>query len=465
MTTIHPSSPSTLETDQAIVSETLNKTSKDELLKAVRNAGIVGAGGAGFPTYVKLQSKAEIFLVNAAECEPLLKVDQQLMAQEPSRLIRGLQYGMSLTGAKEGIIALKKKYSAAISALTPLLPSNIRIHVLPDIYPAGDEVITIWLATGRQVAAAALPISIGVIVNNVQTLIQLADTFEQGKPVTKRTLTVNGAVANPITFTAPIGITLAQALALAGGVTINNPAYILGGPMMGKVIEDLEQPVTKTTGGLLVLPQDHILIKRQKQSIESVMTMARNVCEQCKMCTELCPRHLVGHELSPSEIVKAVCYEKVSKPSILLSALTCSECGICEAYACPVEISPMRINKMLKKQFREQGARYEGELRDIDPMFPYRMVPTKRLISRLDLNALNKDAPMQDIDWDLDQVCIPLQQHIGKASNPIVSIGDKVSVGQCIATPDEDALGVSIHSSICGVVHNISSTDITITKE
>ncbi|WED29935.1 SLBB domain-containing protein [Vibrio sp. DW001] len=439
--------------------------SKDNLLKAVRDAGIVGAGGAGFPTYVKLQSKAEIFLVNAAECEPLLKVDQQLMDRYPSKLIRGLQYGMSLTGAKEGVIALKEKYSAAISALTPLLPSNIRIHVLPDIYPAGDEVITIWLATGRQVAAAALPLSVGVMVNNVQTLMQLADTFEQGEPVTKRTLTINGAVANPVTFTAPIGITLAQALAIAGGATIQNPAYILGGPMMGKVIEDLDQPVTKTTGGLIVLPQDHILIQRQKRSIESVLNMARNVCEQCKMCTELCPRHLIGHELSPSEIVKAVCYEKVSKPSVLLSALTCSECGICEAYACPVEISPMRINQMLKKQFREQGANYTGELRDVDPMLPYRMLPTKRLISRLDLDSLNKNAPMQDIDWSPEQVCIPLQQHIGKASNPIVSVGDKVFVGQCIATPDEDALGVSIHSSLCGVVHYISNTDITITKE
>ncbi|WP_413283537.1 SLBB domain-containing protein [Vibrio sp. MA40-2] len=464
METLH--SPTDVKaSNHVIVSSTLHKADQQTMLQNVRDAGIVGAGGAGFPTYVKLQSKAEIFLVNAAECEPMLKVDQQLMVQEASKLIRGLQYGMALTGAKEGIIALKEKYQQAMLALTPLLPDNIRIHVLPDIYPAGDEVITIWLATGRQVAAGDLPISIGVLVNNVQTLIQLADTLEHNKPVTKRTLTVNGAVANPITFTAPIGITLAEALQLAGGVTIPDPAFIVGGPMMGKVTDDLNKPVTKTTGGLLVLPRSHLIIKRQQQSLQSVMAMARNVCEQCKMCTELCPRHLIGHELSPSEIVKAVCYEKVSKPSILLSALTCSECGICEAYACPVEISPMRVNQTLKKQFRQQGAKYEGELREVDPMMTYRMLPTKRLVARLNLEEFNKDAPIQSLNWSPDKVTIPLQQHIGKPSNPIVTVGEHVQAEQCIATADNDALGVSIHSSITGVVSQVSDSDITITRE
>ena len=139
----------------------------DQIPERVRHAGIVGAGGAGFPTYVKLQAQAEIYLVNAAECEPMLKVDQQLMAQQASQLVRGLRYGMAATGAKEGIIALKAKYKAAIAALDPLLPANIRIHILTDVYPAGDEVITIWQATGRRVPPAALPISIGVRNNFV----------------------------------------------------------------------------------------------------------------------------------------------------------------------------------------------------------------------------------------------------------------------------------------------------------
>ncbi|WP_432452367.1 4Fe-4S dicluster domain-containing protein [Agarivorans sp. QJM3NY_29] len=453
------------DANQQIVEKTLAQTNSEQMLKQVRQAGIVGAGGAGFPTYVKLQAKAEIFLVNAAECEPMLKVDQQLMAQHPDKLIRGLLYGMFLTGAKQGIIALKQKYQAAINALTPQLPDNIRIHILPDVYPAGDEVITIWFATGRRVPPAALPISVGVLVNNVQTLMQVADALEQDKTVTQRTLTVNGAVNKALTVTVPIGISLAEVLNLAGGASIANPAYIVGGPMMGKMIEDLNQPVTKTTGGLLVLPQDHILIQRQTRSLDAIMNMARNVCEQCRMCTELCPRHLVGHELSPSEIVKAVCYEKVAQPSVLLSALTCSECGICEAYACPVEISPMRVNRMLKQQFRQQGMKYEGELHPADPMIDYRFVPIKRLVSRLNLEAYNHDAPLQPLNWQPKQVIIPVQQHIGQPSTPIVQVGDSVSQGQCIAMPDEQTLGVAIHASLAGTVRQVSTSSIHIVGE
>lgn len=129
--------------------------SADEIRERVRAAGVVGAGGAGFPAHVKLQAQVEIFLVNAAECEPMLKVDQQLMWQQAARLVRGVQYAMTATGAREGVIALKEKYRRAIDALTPQLPAGIRLHILPDVYPAGDEVLTIWMATGRHAAAAA----------------------------------------------------------------------------------------------------------------------------------------------------------------------------------------------------------------------------------------------------------------------------------------------------------------------
>ncbi|MEI6858528.1 MAG: 4Fe-4S dicluster domain-containing protein [Shewanella sp.] len=450
--------------NKACVEQILSLYDKPTLVAKIRDAGIVGAGGAGFPTYVKMQAEAEIFLVNAAECEPMLKVDQQLMALDPSALIRGLLYGMALTKAKEGIIALKEKYQPAIKALTPLLPSNVRIHILPDVYPAGDEVITIWIATGRRVAAGALPASIGVMVNNVQTLMWLSNALENQSPVTTRTLTINGAVNKPLTVTVPIGTSLQQVLDLAGGITITNPAYIIGGPMMGKVSTDLSAPITKTTGGILVFPDDHILVRRQNKSDQDIITAAKTVCEQCRMCTEMCPRHLIGHELPPHEIVKAIGYENVSKPSVLLSALTCSECGICEAYACPVEISPMRLNQILKKQLRSQGARYEGELRPADPMAEYRMVPVKRLVSRLALTDYNKNAPLEPLNWQPDEVTIPVQQHIGAPSRPVVNLNEKVTTDQCIARSDEGTLGVSIHASISGTVSKISDFAITITR-
>ena len=434
--------------------ETLNIQAK------VRAAGIIGAGGAGFPTHVKLGAKADIFLVNGAECEPLLKVDQQLAERYARLLVRGLQLGMEATGAKEGIIALKAKYGAAIAALTPLLHDSMRIHILRDVYPAGDEVITIWMATGRRVPPAALPLDVGVVVNNVQTLINVARAVDEDAPVTTRTITVTGAVHHPITVTVPVGVSFGELLELAGGATIADAAYINGGPMMGKPLTNLSSPVTKTSGGLLVLPSSHCIITRQRQPRQAQLRVAKTVCEQCCLCTELCPRHLVGHELPPHLIVRSVNYNHIGNPAVLLSALTCSECGICEAWSCPVGISPRRINLMLKAEFRPQGARYQGALREADPMAPHRMVPVSRLVSRLNLDEYNRKAPLDETPYRPGRVSLSLRQHIGAPSVPVVQAGDVVEVGQLVAEIPEGALGARVHASIRGKVESVDSAAV-----
>ncbi|QYG84184.1 4Fe-4S dicluster domain-containing protein [Citrobacter koseri] len=430
----------------------------------VRAAGVVGAGGAGFPAHVKLQAQIEIFLVNAAECEPMLKVDQQLMAQQPARLIRGVQYAMKATGAREGIIALKEKYRDAIEALTPLLPSSIRLHILPDVYPAGDEVLTIWMATGRRVPPAALPVSVGVVVNNVQTVLNIARAVEQQYPVTRRTLTVNGAVARPLTVTVPVGMSLRDVLALAGGATVDDPGLINGGPMMGSLVTSLDSPVTKTTGGLLVLPKTHPLIQRRMQDERTVLSVAKTVCEQCRLCTDLCPRHLIGHELSPHLLVRAVNYQQAATPQLLLSALTCSECNVCESVACPVGISPMRINRMLKHELRAQNLRYEGPLNPADEMAKYRLVPVKRLITKLGLSDWYHDAPLTDVAPSTDKTTLLLRQHIGASAVPCVQKGERVVRGQCVADMPSGALGAPVHASIDGIVSDITEHAITVVR-
>lgn len=430
----------------------------------VRAAGVVGAGGAGFPAHVKLQAQVEIFLVNAAECEPMLKVDQQLMAQQPARLIRGVQYAMKATGAREGIIALKEKYRDAIDALTPLLPSSIRLHILPDVYPAGDEVLTIWMATGRRVPPAALPVSVGVVVNNVQTVLNIARAVEQQYPVTRRTLTVNGAVARPLTVTVPVGMSLRDVLALAGGATVDDPGLINGGPMMGSLVTSLDSPVTKTTGGLLVLPKNHPLIQRRMQDERTVLSVAKTVCEQCRLCTDLCPRHLIGHELSPHLLVRAVNYQQAATPQLLLSALTCSECNVCESVACPVGISPMRINRMLKRELRAQNLRYEGPLNPADEMAKYRLVPVKRLITKLGLSDWYHDAPLTDVAPSTDKTTLLLRQHIGASAVPCVQKGERVVRGQCVADMPSGALGAPVHASIDGIVSDITEHAITVVR-
>jgi Na+-translocating ferredoxin:NAD+ oxidoreductase RnfC subunit len=449
---------------ECIIESHLTQLDKNTIVERVKHAGVVGAGGAGFPTYVKLQSEAEIFLVNAAECEPMLKVDQQLMADKAAELIRGLTYAMKATGAKEGVIALKAKYQKAIDALTPLLAVNMRIHILRDVYPAGDEVITIWLATGRRVAPTQLPITVGVIVNNVQTLINVCHAVEREQGVFDRTLTINGCVNNPMTITVPIGVTFQDLLDYAGGATEHDYAVINGGPMMGTLVEDLDQCVTKTTGALLVLPRDHIIIQRRLKSDQQILNMAKTVCEQCSLCTELCPRHLIGHELAPSQVIRASNYRDLAQPSTFLSALTCSECSLCESYACPVNISPMRVNKILKKQLRAQGAQYRGELKDADPMAEYRLVPTARLVSRLNLTPYYQEAPMRPFNLLYRQVKVAISQHIGAPGEPIVKAGDKVKLGQKLTEAKANELSLGVHASCDGTVSAVDAQYITIQR-
>lgn len=440
----------------------IHELSPDSISTHVRNAGVVGAGGAGFPTHVKLSAKAEIVIVNAAECEPLLKTDQQLAALYPEQVVQGLSLAMKATGAGQGIIALKAKYEAAIAALEPHLSPNMTLSIMPDIYPAGDEVITIWLTTGRRVPPGGIPLNIGVVVNNVQTLINVARAVE-GTPVTTRTLTVTGAVKVPKTVTVPIGTALSDVLELAGGVD-SDLTYLNGGPMMGTLITDLSAPVTKTTGGLIGLPKNHPLIQRKMMSVDNVLRIAKTVCEQCSFCTELCPRHLIGHELSPHRLIRAVNYKTVGDLSRITSALTCSECGVCEAYACPVGISPLRVNKALKAELRAQGLSYQGDLGKVDPMAKHRLVPSSRLMDRLRLRPWYKEAPLSQAIYEPEEVTLKLQQHIGAPAQAIVQPGDLVRVGQLVAEIPAGSLGARVHASLHGIVTQITPQSITIRK-
>ncbi len=435
-----------------------------EISNMVRNAGVVGAGGAGFPTHVKLEAKAEIFIVNGAECEPLLKTDQQLAEIYYDLLLKGLAYAMKATGAKEGIIAFKAKYVEAIAALKPLLTPDIRIEILPDIYPAGDEAITVWLITGRRLPPGGLPIHIGVVVNNVQTVINIARAIEK-QPVINRTLTVTGAVRSPKTVTVALGTSLNRVLELAGGGLGDKIGYIEGGPIMGRYISDLNVPVTKTTGGLIALPEEHPLIRNRQINMKGIMRTSKAVCEQCRFCTDLCPRHIIGHDLSPHLIIRSLNYNRVGNPQLITSALICSECGVCEVYACPVGISPKRINIALKTELREKGLKYQGELGKLDAMAEYRLVPTNRLISRTGLDKWYREAPISPDSYEPPEVTLLLRQHIGAAAVPVVKKGESVTQGQLIGEIPENGLGARLHASISGVVTSVTSQSIIIRKE
>jgi Na+-translocating ferredoxin:NAD+ oxidoreductase RnfC subunit len=404
-------------------------------------------------------------VVNLAECEPLLRVDQQLAEKYAAEMINGLGYAMEAVSASDGIIALKEKYRKAVDRLQPLLRKGMKIAYLKDIYPAGDEFMTIKMTTGKTVPPGSIPVSIATVVSNVQTLINVANAMED-KPVTHRTITITGNVRNPVTVTVPIGVTYRQLLEKTGNAIRDEDAYIDGGPIMGKMLESLDCSVTKTSGGLVVLPKDHTLIRIKTQPMSQIMRIAKTVCEQCQMCTDLCPRNIIGHrDLKPHMTIRAVNYGKMTESQVIKGAMLCSDCGVCELYACPVNISPRRVNQAIKLELQKQGVKYDGVLGQEDPVWEARMVPSKLMARRIGLkDYYHLEAPLQEKELEFDRVTIPLKQHVGAPCEPVVTTGDKVNRGDLIAGIKEGQLGANIHASISGTVTAVNDSGIIIEK-
>ena len=437
-----------------------------DICEKVKQAGVVGASGAGFPTYAKFAGGVDIVVVNGAECEPLLRVDQQLMEAAPAEMLRGLEAVMQATGATEGVIATKAKYKQGIAALKPHMPTDrMRIHLLDDFYPAGDEQVTVKEATGRVVPQGGIPLKVGCVVVNVETLLNVAAALG-GKPVTHKYLTVTGEVEKPVTLYLPVGTSVAEALSLAGVKEMQGMRVIDGGPMMGKLIGDLQQPITKTTKGLIVLPEEHPVIRKRTQSCDKIIRQAKSACIQCRFCTDLCPRFLLGHRLEPHRIMRAIRNTEAA-PSVLKMAFACTECGVCEQYACFMDLSPRTVNAMLKQELAKQGIKPEPPPADqvVDLLQQHRKIPVKRLIARLGLTSYDKPAPLRCEAITGSVVRIPMKQHVGAPAKATVTVGQQVRCGDLIGQAPSDGLGANVHASIDGVITEANDCIVIVGSE
>jgi Na+-translocating ferredoxin:NAD+ oxidoreductase RnfC subunit len=446
------------------MSETVGSSDATGLLEAVRKAGVVGQGGAGFPTHVKYAARVGTVIANGCECEPLLYTDQYLMLNHAADIVRALAAVMAAVGAKRGVVALKAKHGEAVRALEgPAAAAGVEVVRLGDFYPAGDEQILVREITGRTIPPLGLPKDVDALVSNVGTLISVSRALE-GRPVTGRALTVTGDVVRPGVIEAPLGASLADCLKFCGGITGGDPVFLVGGPLMGRFLEEraaLEQAVvTKTTGGLIVLPRDSRLHQAATLSPLVMRRRAATACIQCRSCTDLCPRHLVGHKFDTHRVMRAVAAGADAGPETE-QALFCSECGLCEMYSCPMGLSPRRINAMLKARFRELGLKPQPR-REIVPeqaeLRPFRKVPTARLVARLGLTAYLDLHPEYLGQCRPSRVSIPLRQHIGAPAAAVVAAGDRVTEGQLIGRCPEGSLGADIHASIGGVVKAVGQS-------
>ena len=414
----------------------------------IEELGIVGAGGGGFPAAAKFRTKVSLVIANAAECEPLLHKDKELLHHLSEPFLRGLRIAMELVGASEGVIGVKEKYHEIIEALEQQAPQGVRVVPLPDCYPAGDEFILVHLVTGRVIPPGGLPKDVDTVVSNVETLINIG----LDRPVTHKYLTVAGAVENPCTLRVPVGITIGEVIEAAGGATVGDIGVLLGGVMMAKPAASLDEPVTKTTGGIVVLPATHSLIQRHNAPMIQVNRIGRSACDQCRFCTEFCPRFLLGHPIEPHRAMQSLGFATGADP--MVATLYCCECNLCTMYACPEDLDPKNVCVQAKPLARERGLTFKGDPASIKPhpLAEFRRVPMRRLIARLGLGEFNNTGPLVEYAFAPRRVNILLKQHAGVAALPVVKCGDRVRVGDLLAAPPEGKLGARVHASIDGVV-------------
>jgi len=425
------------------------------MLSRIEELGVVGAGGAGFPTAVKFRAQVPDFLINAAECEPLLHKDKELLQHHAEAMLRGMRIGMQCTGAKQAGIGIKEKYHDVIDSLQPMLPPDARIFPLNDSYPAGDEFILVHDITKRVIPPGGLPKDVGCVVVNVETLINIG----YDKPVTHKYLTIAGAVKNPVTLRLPVGISIREAIELAGGATVEHAGVLLGGVMMGKLCEDLSEPVTKTLGGIIVLPADHPTLGRYLKTWKQIHHIGKSACDQCRFCTDMCPRYLLGHPIEPHAAMRSLLFGN-SNEKLVAATLYCCECNLCTMFACPEDLDPKNVCVQGKPAARELGMTFKGKAEDIapHPMGEYRRIPTKRLMTKLGLMDFKNEGPLVDMPIHPQRVTIPLKQHAGAPAVATVKSGDRVREGDLLAKPAEGALGARIHSSIDGVVRSVNGS-------
>ena len=426
----------------------------NEVAKRALECGIVGAGGAGFPTHVKLSAEADTFIINAAECEPLLYKDQTILESFLPEFIEGASLCSKAVGARRIIIGIKNKHEKLIALLERELPDWMELFPIEDTYPAGDEHVLVYETTGRVIPAGGLPLDVSVVVNNVETVLNVG----LGEPVTRKFLTVSGLLPEAVTLRTPIGVPIRAVLEAVGAPT-EGAGYILNGPMMGSVIEDLSQPVLKTTSGVIVLPADHPLIRKKSREAQQVTRISR-ACDQCTRCSDLCPRDLLGHGVKPHKAMTSVSLAADLASSWQESALYCCECGLCGLYSCPEDLDPHLVMIRSKRALTAAEKKPERKRVAASPHFPYRKTPTPLLMRRLDLERFVRPNVYSEVRVQSAIFTLPLKQHVGAASSPVVKARQRLEAGTLLADIPEGKLGAKIFSPEVATISSIEEDAI-----
>lgn len=305
----------------------LEDLTKEEILNRIKEGGVVGMGGAGFPTHVKLApkdpSKIEYILVNGAECEPYITSDYRRMIEEPEKVVKGLQVILTLFDSAKGYICIEDNKPDCIAKMKELVKDIDRIEVkeMMTKYPQGGERTLIYAATGREINSTMLPADVGCVVDNVETVISVYKAVILGRPVNSRVVTVTGdGIKEPKNLLVLAGTDMSELVDAAGGLKGKIAKAISGGPMMGFALYDLHVPCTKTTSAFLFLEHDAV---SEAQEIQTA-------CINCGRCVSVCPGHVL-----PARLAKLA--ERGDMAGFeALDGMECCECGCC-SYICPAK--------------------------------------------------------------------------------------------------------------------------------
>ncbi|MCS7026141.1 MAG: electron transport complex subunit RsxC [Bryobacteraceae bacterium] len=327
--------------------QNIDQMSPEEIVRAVQETGVVGLGGAAFPTHVKMKlpegRTVDTVVVNGCECEPYLTTDHRVMVEQPRAVIHGTRIAMKALGAPRAIIGVEDNKPDAIQALRDALAaeSAITVEAVPTKYPQGAEKMLIEVLLGREVPSGGLPSEVGVAVFNVATLAQIGDLLPRRQGLIERVITIAGtAVRKPGNYLTVLGTPIRWALEQAGA-TEQAASVILGGPMMGPTISSLDVPITKGVTGILVMARD---------SFNSRHTIFP--CIRCGACVEVCPLHLNPSRLGM--LARKGRYEEMESDFHLMD---CFECGCC-SYVCPSHIPLVQYFRVAKQMNRERKARH-----------------------------------------------------------------------------------------------------------
>lgn len=429
-------------------------------LGQIEELGVIGAGGAGFPTYVKLNSRPDTVIMNAAECEPLLHKDMQLLQHYSDEVLAGFRTVKRITGAQRAIVGIKEKHHAEIDLLRSKEGHDFEVVPVEDVYPAGDEVTLIYMTTKRLVPPGDLPISVGCVVQNVETLYNIG----VGRPVVEKFISVAGAVGDPSTVRVPVGTTFAEVLS---HFEITSPDYLVrsGGLMMGAVEYDLTKSVSKRTGALIVLPADHhcVTMYERFKTDHDTDRIAKAGCDQCNLCTELCPRYLLGQPVRPETAMRNRMFTRDDYPMVNPGSASCCECNLCTMYSCPEGLDPKGATVIEKRLLQTQHSKWNDGPLSVHPMNDYRRVPTRKLMQRLDLLKFKDEGPLTELDINPKSVRIPLNQHIGAPAAPVIRKGQSVKKYDLIGK-GAGKVSSNVHASIDGVIGEISKNEVVIER-